>query len=255
MINKIFIIPDVHGRTFWKKAYDLIDVMDKVIFLGDYLDPYSHENISPIEAINNFEEIIEFKKRYYDKVILLIGNHDLHYWSEFKRWWGCRRIDSSFDYISKLFLDNINCFRVSYKLDRYLFTHAGVLNGWLKLINGDTKIGDSTYAELMEFPQHLITIDNLDDLLQIPYGLNMLFMVSAERGGDFTYGSCLWADVHEHLYPIKEGRIPEIYQIFGHTMTYPEIYTEYIGPNFAMLDAQHCFTLDLNSGEFIKEDN
>lgn len=37
MTNNILIIPDVHGRTFWKYA---IDKYDKVIFLGDYLDPY-----------------------------------------------------------------------------------------------------------------------------------------------------------------------------------------------------------------------
>ena len=251
-MNKILIIPDVHGRTFWKKAYELVNIVDKVVFLGDYLDSYSHENISPLNTINNFEEIIAFKKKYHDKVILLLGNHDLHYWPKFKTWWGCRRIDSSFDYISKLFLDNINLFQISYKLDKYLFTHAGVLNGWLKLINGDKKIGDSTYAELMEFPQPSITLDNLNDLLEIPYGLDMLFMVSRERGGNFEYGSCLWADVYEHLYTFGDT-IPDIYQIFAHTMMFPDIYKPYINDCFAMLDAQSCFILDLESGEFICE--
>lgn len=46
MTNKILIIPDVHGRTFWKYAIDNIDKYDKVIFLGDYLDPYFWEVIS-----------------------------------------------------------------------------------------------------------------------------------------------------------------------------------------------------------------
>ena len=37
--NDIIIIPDVHGRTFWKEA--VRDLTDRsVIFLGDYLDPY-----------------------------------------------------------------------------------------------------------------------------------------------------------------------------------------------------------------------
>ena len=250
-MNKILIVPDVHGRTFWKKIYKLINDVDKVVFLGDYLDPYSHENISSLEAINNFEEIIAFKKKYYDKVVLLIGNHDLHYWPKFKTWWGCRRIDSSFDYISKLFLDNIDLFQISYKLDKYLFTHAGVLNGWLNLINGTNKIGDSTYAELMEFPQPSITLDNLNDLLEIPYGLDMLFMVSRERGGDFEYGSCIWADVYEHLYSNLIDN--DIFQIFAHTMIFPDIYKPYINNHFAMLDSQHCYILNIKTNDITEE--
>lgn len=79
MTNKILIIPDVHGRTFWKYAIDNIDKYDKVIFLGDYLDPYFWEVISFDFAISNFKEIIKFKRDNMDKVILLKGNHDWHY--------------------------------------------------------------------------------------------------------------------------------------------------------------------------------
>ena len=50
----ILIIPDIHGRLFWisatKKYPDL-----PVIFLGDYLDPYTYyEEILPSEALANF---------------------------------------------------------------------------------------------------------------------------------------------------------------------------------------------------------
>ena len=34
---------------------------EKIIFLGDYLDPYEYEGITRKEAINNFEEIIAYK--------------------------------------------------------------------------------------------------------------------------------------------------------------------------------------------------
>ena len=41
MKKRILVIPDVHGRTFWKEPVcKLIESVDKVIFLGDYLDPY-----------------------------------------------------------------------------------------------------------------------------------------------------------------------------------------------------------------------
>lgn len=152
-----------------------------------------------------------------------------------------------FDCISHLFLSNLDYFQISYKVDKYLFSHAGVLKGWLETINGENKVRCTIPIDY----SNKITIDNLNDLLYD--NILALTMVSEERGGRDTYGSCVWADVHEHLYTFGDT-IPDVYQIFGHTMTYPSILTEYIGPNFAMLDAQSCFMLDLESGEFIKED-
>ena len=59
-MNKIIIIPDVHGRTFWKESvYNNINKEDThIVFLGDYLDAYEQiDNISPEDAICNFEEL------------------------------------------------------------------------------------------------------------------------------------------------------------------------------------------------------
>ena len=36
----ITIIPDIHGRVFWKKAVDSASKDDTIVFLGDYLDMY-----------------------------------------------------------------------------------------------------------------------------------------------------------------------------------------------------------------------
>lgn len=76
-MSKILIIPDVHGRTFWRIAEEVINEMDKVVFLGDYLDPYPEENITPDDALNEFYKILEFKDKYPEKVVLLIGNHEI----------------------------------------------------------------------------------------------------------------------------------------------------------------------------------
>jgi predicted phosphodiesterase len=60
---KILIIPDVHGRSFWKKAIEQhMDECDKVIFLGDYIDPYEDEHITRKQAIATLDEIISFKR-------------------------------------------------------------------------------------------------------------------------------------------------------------------------------------------------
>lgn len=247
---KILTIGDVHGRTFWKKALNIIDEMDKVVFLGDYLDPYFYEGISIVEALSNFKEIIEFKRNYYDKVVLLIGNHDLHYWPEFKKQWGCRRDDRNFDEISKLFLDNLDCFNISFQHEKYLFTHAGVKQEWLDTINGDISFGTMTYPEMIDVESFNVDITNLDSLLKLEGGTDALFVVSRERGGSWPSGSCLWADVTEHD-PFKT-EFPGIYQIFGHTMTFPEIDEPFITSTFAMLDAQQCFVLDTETNNIEK---
>jgi len=72
------IIPDIHGRSFWKEAVKGHE-NDNIVFLGDHLDPYSFEGITPSQAQNSLEEIIEFKKAHMDNVVLLLGNHDLDY--------------------------------------------------------------------------------------------------------------------------------------------------------------------------------
>ena len=75
------IIPDVHGRRFWRTAVDRCP-NSEVIFLGDYLDPYSWEGISHDEAFREMMDIIDFKKANRERVTLLLGNHDLGYLDE-----------------------------------------------------------------------------------------------------------------------------------------------------------------------------
>ena len=50
--KKIIIVPDVHGRDAWKKVIPYANKEDyKIIFLGDYHDPYPHEGITPDVSI------------------------------------------------------------------------------------------------------------------------------------------------------------------------------------------------------------
>lgn len=59
-MKEIIAIPDIHGRTFWKSVKN--DKSDSIIiFLGDYLDPYPHENIT-------FEDAYEQVRKYVEKV-------------------------------------------------------------------------------------------------------------------------------------------------------------------------------------------
>ena len=44
-MKRILVVPDVHGRLFWREpVMQYLDVVDRVVFLGDYLDPYEDED-------------------------------------------------------------------------------------------------------------------------------------------------------------------------------------------------------------------
>jgi hypothetical protein len=72
------VLGDIHGLTFWM---DIIKEHPgcRYVFLGDYLDPYG--NMDNRALVDNLKEIIQFKKTHPDDVVLLLGNHDLHYFN------------------------------------------------------------------------------------------------------------------------------------------------------------------------------
>ena len=72
MSKNWIIIPDVHGRTFWREAVKGRE-NENIIFLGDYLDPYPSEGITPEKAYRELLDIIDFKKEHIDNVVLLLG--------------------------------------------------------------------------------------------------------------------------------------------------------------------------------------
>jgi hypothetical protein len=127
-LGVIDIVPigDVHGTKDWKK---LVDENKVNVFLGDYFDPYFTYNTNSL--ITNFNEIIDYKKKHNDNVILLLGNHDFHYlFSQYETYSRYRRWDSM--KIRKAIMDNINYFHgVAYSYnEKYLLTHAGVSKEW-----------------------------------------------------------------------------------------------------------------------------
>ena len=73
---EVLSIGDTHGNNVLERVKELVPKYDKIIFVGDYVDSFTLDNIT----INkNLIDLIEFKKENLDKVILLLGNHDLHY--------------------------------------------------------------------------------------------------------------------------------------------------------------------------------
>jgi len=269
---EVLIIPDVHGRTFWKDAIEIFPIEKfpnlQIIFLGDYLDPYTgYEPITKEDAFEGFKEILSLDD---PRITLLIGNHDWHYFVNLDT---CRIDYAHEKEIEKLFTSNISKFRLHKLIEldgcKYLFSHAGITQNWLNDIAGmaaqefnewnpgdpsDTNYIDPEVDEDYKWIEKMSHINETHDFELLEkclqnYDNNFytcpISMVSRERGGWYPHGSLIWADVHEHIYDELKG----YYQIFGHTMTYPSGQKDYaISPNgksWAMIDASQAFIIDV----------
>lgn len=222
-MSKILIVPDVHGRSFWHRAEELVNDVDKIVFLGDYLDPYGYEGITFDMALEEFEKILEFKDKYNDKVVLLIGNHDCHYIST--SFMDCSRLNySKRQDIHELYMKHIDKFNLVWECDKWLFSHAGVHQEWM---------------ELCQF-----TIDDLKDFKTFrEENFPSLACLSFYRGGWNTVGSCVWADLRESL---KHELLPEFHHIVGHTQLEANPYRD---KNITCVDVRRCFILDTETEE------
>ena len=209
MRDEILIVPDVHGRRFWEPA---LKFAGRVIFLGDYLDPYPADGITPDEAWVNFLRIVEFRAANPDRVTLLIGNHELHY---FDHAYACTRFSARhYGAVHDVLTgpETGGLFQVCKQLDGFLFTHAGVSKGWYdRHRERFTPLGSTLEEQLNAyFRTHPAAFAE----------------VSSARGGSAPFGSPLWADIHEHFNE-SEPFDPHVRQIIGHTrMDNPEPYTK-----------------------------
>ena len=220
---RILIIPDVHGRDFWMEPCSHIDDFDKVVFLGDYHDPYPSEVSERTSRHRLRDRLVPFVEGHRDKVVCIYGNHDTSYLMGTTP---CRYDRYHAPAIRDLLIRLQT--RLVYVVDNYIFTHSGILVDWLER------------NEL-----------SLQSVLDGNVRKQMLDQISVYRGGDVMGGSPIWGDIREFVgKDIKH--IPGYYQIFGHTrMDLPTF-----GDDFACLDCSKAFILDTETGalkEFSQE--
>ena len=229
-LEKTLIIPDVHGRNFWKR-YNFND-FEKVIFLGDYIDPFPDEGIGYTTSFNNFKEIIEVKKKYGDKFVLLLGNHDLHYMGVLEP--GPRFNYSHAGELSAFFNENKSLFKLCYEIDvrdkHILFSHAGIHEDWL----------DIAFPQGEEIPNENISI-KINELFEKrdKWFIESLDILSYERGGKGNFGSMVWADITE-FFKDDVPLLNRYYQVVGHTCLSIPITLK----NIACIDVQRGFILN-----------
>lgn len=229
----MIIIPDVHGRTFWRQAVNDYLGKEHILFLGDYMDPYAYEGITPADAYKVFHEIIDLKMAHSDEIMLLLGNHDLQYLNPDME--GGRLDYQRREQIIKDITDNIDlfCIAESATIDgrNYLFTHAGVKKGWLQVYQD--VLGNPNPDEIVDRLNRLWLDSSKRHLL-----LNMMADIPYIRGGNSPYGSPVWNDVRDMVDGQQE--VPGYVQVFGHSQ---QECKPVIGDYYMCLDVRCAFRL------------
>lgn len=197
-MKPIVAIGDVHGLDVWREIAE-VHAGCRIVFLGDYLDPY--EYIPSRGLLDNLQAIIGLKKKRPAEVVLLLGNHDLHYFSSDVPI--CSRFDFAIGKAaSRLFLENSRLFQYAYQEGNRVFTHAGISHEWFTAdFRGDAAL---PIAWQLNHPSDA----------QVP----ALCRVGQLRGGRRgALGGIFWADVAELAEPL-----PGFTQVVGHNRV-PEV--------------------------------
>lgn len=199
---KTVVIGDVHGRSLWKLIVNQ-ENPNRVIFIGDYFDSFE---ISGVEQIQNFKEIIEYKKTSGKEVITLVGNHDHHYYPEvgYTGTSGYQsRISPS---INQVIDENRQHLQIAYSFDEFLFTHAGVSPTFM-----DGEFGEEGWVE-----------DNVVELLNdlFKYKPKSFDFNGTDPYGDNTYQTPIWIRPRSLMAVNKKhnkGLKKKYIQVVGHT--------------------------------------
>ena len=218
-MNKTIIIADVHGRDQWKKIVAQEKDADTVIFLGDYFDSF---DVSAVEQMHNFKEIVEFKEtsftnagtedQHKTRVIMLIGNHDYHYFPEIN--------DSSTSgyqtrmamVIKQLVGENRQHLEVAHRMDEFVFSHAGISSQWL-----DDTVTDWTEQNMVDKINELFTYTPLSLDYRSYRMLSATEVIGSSGYGNETYQGPMWIRPKALMSANKDTLRKKIIQVVGHT--------------------------------------
>lgn len=205
-MSKIVVIGDIHGRAIWRNIIEANADADKFIFLGDYFD--SHEKKYHAQRQHfNFKSILELQEELGEnKVILLLGNHDYHYYDSRERYSGY----SPFTHmaISEDLKQSINNgkIKIIHIEDGVLYSHAGVSRYWLENISN---------------------VNELDKLNTDEFDIRTLRW-NDEKGdsgyGDTISNSPIWI----RPYSLIQDKIEGYKHVVGHTTVFAENFDNFI---------------------------
>lgn len=195
------VIGDLHGRSVWEEIPDLL-TFDQVVFLGDYFD--AKEEITEEKQVENFLKVLDLKQSNPDKVRLLTGNHDYHYFP-FSDAVFSGYSESLNSKISKIldqsYQDGI--LETVCLINHFLISHAGVTKTWFT-----EKIGNPEKLHLQEIEK---AMSDLWRKQPKAFGFD-------NRPGAWPDGD----NVFQSPFSVRPGslnrdRIPNCIHVIGHT--------------------------------------
>jgi len=221
---KVLFIGDIHGKTDWRWILTQTNQFDKIVFLGDYVDSFE---ITSKVIEDNLKEIIAFRRKYPDKVITLLGNHDYAYVFGKSNTSGFRH-EEYFD-LREIFEKNWDIFDVAwgYKsltklnnrgLPQYtLASHAGLTQTFKSyFIDGEFMTKGSILNRMYDDEEDYKLSPIHEVLNYLKDNITLLWIIGYVRGGVNKTGSIIWADKSELI----RDRYIGINQIVGHTGAY-----------------------------------
>lgn len=200
MSKKYLHIGDMHGR--WDKFFTKdftplyrIEDFDKIIFFGDYWDSF---DVDFETQKRTFNAIINLKKRYPEKFVLLLGNHDVHYlYLDVK--YRCSGFQDKYSAaIHALMSDNKNLFDYFFVYENTVCSHAGIIG----------------HFEYVMLDRYGLTWKDYG-AVKVGNEPKELFYVGRDNGGRDIFDGPLW--IRPNIlkrYPAFED---DIVQVFGHT--------------------------------------
>ncbi|NEU10080.1 metallophosphoesterase [Flavihumibacter sp. R14] len=212
---KILAVGDVHGKDVLTRLDP--SCYDKIIFLGDYVDPPAGEELSDLLILENLERIIAFKAAQHEKVVLLLGNHDVHYMYPEEAGICSGFRPQMFADLRAIYRQNAELFRMAFQYQTYLFTHAGISNRWLHAYEGLIRQELQNITSNDPSLTGLSIAEILNHLRSTARGRQILFTVSGLRiypPDPGISGGIIWADKRETEHDCLTG----YHQVVGHTV-------------------------------------
>ena len=205
---KIVAIGDIHGRDYWKQIIEQEQDADIFVFVGDYFDSFT---IKGPDQINNFLDIVEFKKSSNASVILLIGNHDYHYYPGIEDSGTSGYQTLMAPSIKHVVSDNKQYLQAAYQVGEFVFTHAGLSSEWLDDIVDGWSVDslDATINDLFRFQPNKLAYRSYKQVGSTVYGVGGY--------GSETFQGPLWIRPKALMAANKKTLRKQIIQVVGHT--------------------------------------
>lgn len=199
---KTIILGDIHGRPIWENIINQEKNFDRLIFVGDYFDSKQY---TAAQQIDNFAKIIEYKNTHSEKeIVLLVGNHDLHYFPEIGNT-GTSGYQPLAKYdIEEIIQANRKHLQVAYRWSRFLVSHAGISSEFMNITFGSGKWNNTT------------VVDDLNTaFIKNPF---LFKFFGTEPSGDDPEQTPLWIRTPSLVQSNIGSPLAQYTQIFGHTM-------------------------------------